>query len=242
MLRSKPAVPIAGKYRLIDIPISNCINSDCNRIYVLTQFLSVSLHRHIANTYKFDPFSRGFVEVLAAQQTNEASDWYQGTADAVRQNIRYVIEDPCGDILILSGDQLYRMDYRQLLKTHRQSRADVTIAVLPVKAEACGGFGICRLDEQGRVIEFIEKPQTPEQLKPFHTPTEWIKSRGIDAKGRNYLASMGIYLFKRDTLIQLLNAPPLATDFGKEIFPRSLQFAPHRRRTCSTATGKTSAR
>ena len=177
MLRSKPAVPIAGKYRLIDIPISNCINSDCNRIYVLTQFLSVSLHRHIANTYKFDPFSRGFVEVLAAQQTNEASDWYQGTADAVRQNIRYVIEDPCGDILILSGDQLYRMDYRQLLKTHRQSRADVTIAVLPVKAEACGGFGICKLDEQGRVNEFFEKPQTPEQLKPFHTPTRVGSSR-----------------------------------------------------------------
>ena len=222
MLRSKPAVPIAGKYRLIDIPISNCINSGCNRIYVLTQFLSVSLHRHIANTYKFDPFSKGFVEILAAQQTNEASDWYQGTADAVRQNIRYVIEDPCGDILILSGDQLYRMDYRQLLKTHRQSRADVTIAVLPVKAEACSGFGICKLDDQGRVSEFIEKPQTEEQLKPFHISSEWIRSRGVDPKGRNYLASMGVYLFKRDTLIQLLNAPPLATDFGKEIFPRSL--------------------
>src|ERR1700733_14069869 len=128
MLRSKPAVPIAGKYRLIDIPISNCINSGFNRIYVLTQFLSVSLHRHIANTYKFDPFSRGFVEVLAAQQTNEASDWYQGTADAVRQQCRYVHEDSAEEILILSGDQLYRMDYRQLLKTHRQSRADVTIA------------------------------------------------------------------------------------------------------------------
>src|SRR5437762_5972849 len=132
MLRSKPAVPIAGKYRLIDIPISNCINSGCNRIYVLTQFLSVSLHRHIANTYKFDPFSKGFVEVLAAQQTNEASDWYQGTADAVRQNIRYVIEDPASDILILSGDQLYRMDYAQLLRAHEQNKADITIAVLPV--------------------------------------------------------------------------------------------------------------
>src|SRR6187399_2393582 len=131
MLRSKPAVPIGGKYRLIDIPISNCINSDCNPIYVLTQYLSVSLHRHIANTYKFDPFSKGFVEILAAQQTNEASDWYQGTADAVRQNIRYVHEDDCTDVLILSGDQLYRMDFAQLLATHRDNDADVTIAVLP---------------------------------------------------------------------------------------------------------------
>src|SRR5271167_4195939 len=121
--RSKPAVPVAGKYRLIDIPISNCINSECMRIFVLTQFLSVSLHRHIANTYKFDSFSKGFVEILAAQQTNEASDWYQGTADAVRQNIRYVHEDSCQDVLILSGDQLYRMDFQQLLETHRKCNA-----------------------------------------------------------------------------------------------------------------------
>src|SRR5215467_3593952 len=126
-LRSKPAVPIAGKYRLIDIPISNCINSDVNRVYVLTQFLSVSLHRHIANTYKFDPFSMGFVEVLAAQQTNETADWYQGTADAVRQQIRAVKEDQASEVLILSGDQLYRMDFQQLLKTHREAQADVTI-------------------------------------------------------------------------------------------------------------------
>src|ERR1700757_353442 len=124
MLRSKPAVPIAGKYRLIDIPISNCINSGYNRIYILTQFLSVSLHRHIANTYKFDPYSHGFVEVLAAQQTNEAADWYQGTADAVRQQIRYVLEDGCDDVLILSGDQIYRMDFRQLVASHREAGAD----------------------------------------------------------------------------------------------------------------------
>src|SRR5476651_1174126 len=123
MLRSKPAVPIAGKYRLIDIPISNCLNSRFNRVYIMTQFLSVSLHRHISNTYKFDPFSHGFVEILAAQQTLEKSDWYQGTADAVRQHIRYVHEDPCRDVLILSGDQVYRMDFRQLLKTHHQSNA-----------------------------------------------------------------------------------------------------------------------
>jgi glucose-1-phosphate adenylyltransferase len=222
MLRSKPAVPIAGKYRLIDIPISNCINSGCNRIYVLTQYLSVSLHRHISNTYKFDPFSRGFVEILAAQQTNEASDWYQGTADAVRQNVRYIHEDPCRDVLILSGDQLYRMDFQQLLATHRDSRADVTIAVLPVPAEQTPGFGIVKLDDAGRVAGFLEKPQRPEQLEPFRTPAEWIERRGIRAGKREYLASMGIYLFRRDALFHLLNAPPLATDFGKEIFPRSI--------------------
>jgi glucose-1-phosphate adenylyltransferase len=223
MLRSKPAVPIAGKYRLIDIPISNCINSGCNRIYVLTQFLSVSLHRHISNTYKFDPFSRGFVEVLAAQQTNEAADWYQGTADAVRQNVRYVHEDGAGDVLILSGDQLYRMDYGQLLRTHRDNKADVTIAVLPVSAEQAAQFGIVRLDEAGRVVGFVEKPKTKEELEPWRTPAEWINQRGIRSEGRQFLASMGIYVFTREALIHLLNAPPLATDFGKEIFPRSIK-------------------
>src|SRR5947199_4451133 len=157
-LRSKPAVPVAGKYRLIDIPISNCINSGMQRIYVLTQFLSVSLHRHIANTYKFDPFSRGFVEVLAAQQTNEAADWYQGTADAVRQQIRYVVEDNCEHVMILSGDQLYRMDFRNLLNTHLQTKADATIAVLPVPRDQVPGLGIMHLDQTGRVIGFVEKP------------------------------------------------------------------------------------
>src|SRR5207253_1414280 len=138
----KPAVPVAGKYRLIDIPISNCINCGMQRIYVLTQFLSVSLHRHIGNTYKFDPFSRGFVEVLAAQQTNEAADWYQGTADAVRQQIRYVIEDPAPYVLILSGDQLYRMDFKQMLRTHKEANADATLAVLPVPRDQVPGLGI----------------------------------------------------------------------------------------------------
>src|SRR6516165_2264139 len=160
MLRSKPAVPIAGKYRLIDIPISNCLNSGLNRVYVLTQFLSVSLHRHISNSYKFDPFNRGFVEVLAAQQTNEAADWYQGTADAVRQQVRYVQQDSCTDVLILCGDQIYRMDFRQLLATHEEGRADVTIAVLPVPREKVGGFGIVQLDDSGVVTGFVEKPQT----------------------------------------------------------------------------------
>lgn len=224
MLRSKPAVPIAGKYRIIDIPISNCINSGFNRVYVLTQFLSVSLHRHIANTYKFDPFSRGFVEILAAQQTMATSDWYQGTADAVRQNIRYVHEDGCRDVLILSGDQIYRMDFRQLLRTHRNSQADVTIAVLPVKAEQASSFGICRLDDAGRITGFVEKPKTAAEQAPWSTSPDWLEKRyGIrDGQGRHFLASMGIYLFKRDALFHLLNAPPLATDFGKEIFPRSI--------------------
>jgi glucose-1-phosphate adenylyltransferase len=222
MLRSKPAVPLAGKYRLIDIPISNCINSGCNRIFVLTQFLSVSLHRHIANTYKFDPFSRGFVEILAAQQTYESSDWYQGTADAVRQNIRYVHETPCDFVLVLSGDQLYRMDFRQLLRTHRETKADVTIAALPVSADQTPHFGILRTDETGRVTGFTEKPQTPDKLSPYHVSDTWLAGQGIQARGRNYLASMGIYLFSRDVMFHLLNAPPLATDFGKEIFPRSI--------------------
>ncbi|HZT81199.1 MAG TPA: glucose-1-phosphate adenylyltransferase [Gemmataceae bacterium] len=222
-MRSKPAVPVAGKYRLIDIPISNCINSECNRVYVLTQFLSVSLHRHIANTYKFDPFSRGFVEVLAAQQTNEAADWYQGTADAVRQQLRYVIEDGAPYVLILSGDQLYRMDFRQLLQTHRDSRADATIAVLPVSWENASGFGILRIDDAGRVVGFVEKPKDDSQRQPLRTPDEWFQRRGIAPKGRHYLASMGIYLFNRQVLIDLLNAPPLATDFGKEVFPRCLK-------------------
>ena len=223
MLRSKPAVPVAGKYRLIDIPISNCINSGFNRIYVLTQFLSVSLHRHIANTYKFDPFSRGFVEVLAAQQTNEAADWYQGTADAVRQNIRYVREDPCTDVLVLSGDQLYRMDFARLIQTHRDSRADVTIAVLPIPREPAAGFGIVRVDGRGQVIGFVEKPQTEDQLEPVRTSAEWLERRGVAGRDRQFLASMGIYVFKSEVLFELLNSQPPSTDFGREIFPRSIR-------------------
>ena len=221
-LRAKPAVPVAGKYRLIDIPISNCINSGLHRIYVLTQFLSVSLHRHIANTYKFDMFGRGYVEVLAAMQTYEASDWYQGTADAVRQNSLYVKNEHCEEVLILSGDQLYRMDYRSLIRTHRESRADVTIAAIPVREDQTAGFGLMRMDDTGRVVSFVEKPKTEPERKPYFTPTEWIEERGIKAQGRHYLANMGIYLFNADVLFELLNARPLATDFGKEVFPRNV--------------------
>ncbi len=222
-LRSKPAVPVAGKYRLIDIPISNCINSGMQRIYVLTQFLSVSLHRHIANTYKFDPFSRGFVEVLAAQQTNEAADWYQGTADAVRQQIRYVVEDPCKHVLILSGDQLYRMDFQHLLKTHKETNADVTIAVLPVPRDQVPGLGVMQLDNTGRVIGFVEKPQTEDAIQAARSPMNYVVEKGIDPKGREHLASMGIYMFTRKALLEMLNQRPLATDFGKEVFPRNIK-------------------
>jgi glucose-1-phosphate adenylyltransferase len=222
-LRSKPAVPVAGKYRLIDIPISNCINSGMNRIYVLTQFMSVSLHRHISNTYKFDMFGKSFVELLAAQQTIEGSNWYQGTADAVRQNIRQIEEDPCSDVLILSGDQLYRMDFRQMLGTHVERDADVTIAVLPVPYEQVYGLGIVKVNESGRIAGFTEKPQTREKADECVTPSEWIDGRGIPCRGRNFLASMGIYLFKKEVLMQMLTTPPLEPDFGKHIFPRYYQ-------------------
>lgn len=221
--RSKPAVPVAGKYRLIDIPISNCINSGFSRIYVLTQFLSVSLHRHIANTYKFDPFSRSFVGVLAAQQTNEASDWYQGTADAVRQQVRYVEQDSSSDVLILSGDQLYRMDFRQMLKTHRDTNADVTIATLPVVEAVTSELGLARLDGEGRVIGFVEKPKTAEGRAGLELAPEWLRQRGVTDPKRNYLANMGIYLFKRQVLLDLLNLQPIPTDFGKEVFPRGVK-------------------
>ena len=219
--RSKPAVPVAGKYRLIDIPISNCINSGLHTIYVLTQFLSVSLHRHIANTYKFDMFGKGFVEVLAAQQTNESMDWYQGTADAVRQNMAYIERENPDEVLILSGDQLYRMDFRNLIETHRGHRADVTIAAIPVAEKDTAGFGLLSMDSHSRVTGFVEKPKTPEERQPFFTSAEWIERRGIPANGRHYLANMGIYLFRTEVLYEVLTAKPLATDFGKEVFPRN---------------------
>lgn len=227
-LRAKPAVPVAGKYRLIDIPISNCINSGLHRIYVLTQFLSVSLHRHIANTYKFDMFSRGYVEILAAMQTYDTSDWYQGTADAVRQNALYVKNENCDEVLVLSGDQLYRMDYGALIETHRKTGADVTIAVIPVREDQTAGFGLLRMDDTGRVLSFVEKPKTADARSPYFTPAEWIEGRGIPANGRAYLANMGIYMFNTDKLMEMLNTPVLDRlhgearlphDFGSNVFP-----------------------
>src|SRR5262249_13765039 len=177
--RSEPAVPLAGKYRLIDIPISNCINSGIQRVYVLTQFLSVSLHRHIANTYKLSPFSHGFIEVLAAQQTNETADWYQGTAHALRQNINFVRDEDPSDVLVLSGDQLYRMDFHHLVETHRARGADVTIAVKPVAREQARRLGVVRCDANERVQELVEKPQAEADLACLSTPAEWLERRGV---------------------------------------------------------------
>jgi glucose-1-phosphate adenylyltransferase len=221
--RSKPAVPLGGKYRLIDIPISNCLNSGIRRIYLLTQFNSVSLHRHIRQTYVFDPFSGGFVEILAAQQTNETgTDWYQGTADAVRKQIRYIQQPGIKYVLILSGDQLYRMDYAAMLETHLQHNADVTIAGLPVDESKAGAFGIIRLNDTGRVEGFLEKPKTPKDLAMARTDASWIDRFGVPSQGREYLASMGIYLFNRDVLVKSLETTNYQ-DFGKEVFPASIR-------------------
>jgi glucose-1-phosphate adenylyltransferase len=221
--RSKPAVPLAGKYRLIDIPLSNCINSGLNRIYVLTQFLSVSLHRHITQTYKFDRFDGGFVELLAAQQTNvPGSDWYEGTADAVRKHIRYLQEPGVEYVLILSGDQLYRMDFRTMLATHRESNADVTIAAMPVDRSAASALGIMRVNDDGRVAGFLEKPQSKEEVDLVRTDPKWIDARGVASRGRDCLASMGIYLFNRDTLLDVLTKTNYQ-DFGKEVFPATFR-------------------
>ena len=220
--RSKPAVPLAGKYRIIDVPLSNCINSGVQRIYVLTQFNSVSLHRHIRRTYTFDPFSGGFVEILAAQQTLDNSGWYQGTADAVRQNIRYLQQPDIKHVLILSGDQLYRMNYADMLATHQARGADVTIAGIPVAEEAASGLGIMRLDDSGRVVGFLEKPQTTAELDMVRTDPAWIERQGIPAKGRNLMASMGIYLFDRDCLLDLLTKTDYQ-DFGREVFPAAIR-------------------
>jgi glucose-1-phosphate adenylyltransferase len=220
--RSKPAVPLAGSYRLIDIPISNCLNSGLNRVYVLTQFNSVSLHRHIRRAYTFDQFGGGFVEILAAQQTNDSTGWYQGTADAVRQNIRYVEQHGIEYVIILSGDQLYRMNYLDMLEEHRASGADVTIAALPVDESAAKHFGIIRVDDTGRVVGFLEKPQTRSDLDLVRTEPAWIDARGIQSRGRSCLASMGIYIFNRNTLLEVLTKTEYH-DFGKEIFPASIR-------------------
>ncbi len=220
--RSKPAVPLAGKYRIIDVPLSNCINSGVQRIYVLTQFNSVSLHRHIRRTYTFDPFSGGFVEILAAQQTNDTTAWYQGTADAVRQNIRYLQQPDVRHVLILSGDQLYRMNYADMLATHVARNADVTIAGIPVRDEAASGLGIMRLDGAGRVLGFLEKPQTIEELEMVRTDPAWIERQGVPAAGRWLMASMGIYLFDRDCLLDLLTKTDYQ-DFGREVFPAAIR-------------------
>jgi glucose-1-phosphate adenylyltransferase len=217
-LRAKPAVPLAGKYRLIDIPVSNCINSEITSIYVLTQFNSASLNRHIARTYNFSGFNSGFVEVLAAQQTPENPNWFQGTADAVRQYLWLMSEWHVDYFLILSGDHLYRMDYRQFVQRHQETDADITLSVLPVDEKAASGFGLIKVNQDGRVLEFSEKPKG-DALLNMRVDTGAFGLSPEEALKKPYMASMGIYVFNRDVLIDLLKKWPDATDFGKEIIP-----------------------
>lgn len=217
--RSKPAVPIAGKYRLVDIPISNCINSGINRMFVLTQFNSASLNRHIKNTYHFSAFSAAFVDILAAEQTPDNPTWYQGTADAVRQSLRHLSPFNSEYVLILSGDQLYQMDFHKMLENHKQLGADISIATIPVADREAPEFGILKANEEGYITSFIEKPKA--DLLP-----EWVSETGdaMQAQGRKYLASMGIYIFNRKLLFDLLQDDFAdATDFGKEIIPQSIE-------------------
>ncbi|HYR58159.1 MAG TPA: glucose-1-phosphate adenylyltransferase [Chthoniobacteraceae bacterium] len=215
--RSKPAVPLAGKYRIVDIPISNCINSGLRRIYVLTQFNSTSLHRHINASYKFDNFSRSFVEILAAQQTPTDTNWYQGTADAVRQNLRDFLQYPCDYFVILSGDQLYRMDYRDVLKQHIDTKADMTLATIPVGREAATSFGIMHTDAERRIVRFEEKPKDPKMLDELRIPAPLLKELGRAADEELYQASMGIYIFNRQVLVDSLDNTHV--DFGKHVIP-----------------------
>ncbi|HWB28214.1 MAG TPA: glucose-1-phosphate adenylyltransferase [Chitinophagaceae bacterium] len=216
--RSKPAVPIAGKYRLVDIPISNCINSNINRMWVLTQFNSASLNKHIKNTYQFSNFSSGFVDILAAEQTPDNQGWFQGTADAVRQSLRHIHNNDYEYVLILSGDQLYQMDFEKMFDAHKEKGADISIATIPVASREAPEFGIMKTDANGHITTFIEKPKK-EILG------EWESDTGeeMQKQGRKYLASMGIYIFNKEILDDLLlRKHPDATDFGKEIIPNSI--------------------
>jgi len=223
--RSKPAVPLGGKYRLVDIALSNCINSDVLRTFVLTQYNSASLNRHIAQTYRFSQFSNGFVEILAAEQTPESPQWFQGTADAVRQVLPHIRDWGIDTLLILSGDHLYRMDYRQFLQRHHESNADVTVSVIPCEARSASEFGLLKTDPNGRIVEFKEKPKGDELLS-MQVDTTTLGLDANEAKRRPYLASMGIYVFKYDRLEQLLNDDPSWMDFGKEVIPAAIRSGP----------------
>lgn len=216
--RSKPAVPIAGKYRLVDIPISNCLNSGIHRMFVLTQFNSASLNKHIKNTYHFSHFSDAFVDILAAEQTPDNPTWFQGTADAVRQTMHHLLQHEFEYVLILSGDQLYQMDFNEMLLAHEESGAQVTLATIPSTAKDATSFGILKANEDNIITSFIEKPS--EELL-----VDWASDTGpeMQAEGRNYLASMGIYVFNRDLLVKIFAENPEEKDFGKEIIPRVLQ-------------------
>jgi glucose-1-phosphate adenylyltransferase len=219
--RAKPAVPLGGKYRLVDIPISNCLNSGIRGMYVLTQFNSTSLHSHINATYKFDNFSRSFVEILAAQQTPEGSHWYQGTADAVRQNMRYFLQKPWDYFIVLSGDQLYRMDYRDILRQHVEMNADLTIATIPVNRTASSDFGIMQSDEDRRIVRFVEKPKDPAVQDTLRIPSHLLETIGQPADAELFQASMGIYVFNREVLIDCLDND--LADFGKHIIPGAIE-------------------
>ncbi|HWQ91442.1 MAG TPA: glucose-1-phosphate adenylyltransferase [Clostridia bacterium] len=218
--RAKPAVPLGGKYRLVDIPISNCINSGLLRIFLLTQFNSASLHRHISQSYKFDHFSAGFVEILAAEQTFTDTTWYQGTADAVRKNLIHFQNNHFEYMLVLSGDQLYHMDYRSILSHHISRQADVTVSTLPVTRKSVPGFGIMRIAPDLRITEFIEKPKDPEVQNHYRLEKEWYPRLGINSQEELFLASMGIYVFNRKALFDLLGESN--RDFGKQVIPNAL--------------------
>ena len=219
--RAKPAVPLGGKYRLVDIPISNCLNGGFRQVYILTQFNSESLHRHITATYKFDNFTKSFVDILAAQQTPEGARWYQGTADAVRQNLRYFLQRPYEFYLILSGDQLYRMDYSDMLRAHIQSGADITLGTTPVDRQAASSFGIMQSDAKRRIYRFEEKPKDSKLLDELRIPPDLLKELGLPVDTELYQGSMGIYVFNRQILIDALANN--YDDFGKHIIPASLQ-------------------
>ena len=220
--RSKPAVPLGGKYRLVDVPISNCINSDVIRMFVLTQFNSASLNRHIATTYRFSPFADGFVEILAAEQTPERPDWFQGTADAVRQVLPHIRDWRIDTLLILSGDHLYRMDYRNFLTRHFETDADITVSVIPIPPDSASEFGLLKVDSDGRIVEFREKPKG-DALESMRVDTTTMGLSAEDAGKRPFLASMGIYVFKYDRLEELLAEDTAALDFGKEVIPASIK-------------------
>lgn len=220
--RSKPAVPLAGKYRLIDIPISNSLNSEINKIYVLTQFNSASLHRHITRAYKFDNFSKGFIEILAANQTIGSLDWYQGTADAVRQNLRFFDQPNIEYILILSGDQLYRMDYQKFIEEHISSGAEVTVSAIPAERRHAHALGLLKINGQGRITDFFEKPKDEEIIDSLSLDASFFEKRGVEPKGRTLLASMGIYLFNVEVLKGVLRKSE-KPDFGREIIPEIIK-------------------
>ena len=220
--RSKPAVPLGGKYRLVDIALSNCINSDILRTFVLTQYNSASLNRHIAQTYRFSQFSDGFVEIIAAEQTPESPQWFQGTADAVRQVLPHIRDWGIDTLLILSGDHLYRMDYREFLERHYQSNADVTVSVIPCEAGPASEFGLLKTDETGRIVEFKEKPKGDDLLS-MQVDTTKLGLDANDAQRRPYLASMGIYVFKYDELERLLGEDSERIDFGKHVIPAAIK-------------------